>query len=416
MRGTLHTEFETITIHTAKCDLCNAHNQSTMYRCTKCGRHCCKTCWDSKGGDGRHWVHDRQKLTYTGPKAEPLPPLEAPKTELKVAGGKEGERGKVEVKKGADKKDGVTKKERKKSLIVKLDTGKGKKRARDDDESFDKDEYPTPPTTAEGYPEGSAAAENKRRRLAAASNFAEKSKQSNTPRKAAAIKPSTTTTNPISKPKSKPKSKQTAHLPWTKAPSIPIAPKPSTAPSTPAKANHAPLVPSSSTSPTTRKLTQPALPQHQRSYNLDTATATLLSFSGEVLSSPYSDSEDEESHSDSDSHHDEHPPYVPITRAFTAVNNHHATATNNNINISHHNHKANSMEKATHTPTSPKDHQGMHSLLFAAEQLEKRHTSSSGTSPLRIPNINVHGNAGVEAENAKRRRQLARLGEASPSP
>ncbi|KAL8657353.1 MAG: hypothetical protein Q9226_002002 [Calogaya cf. arnoldii] len=396
MRGTLHTEFETITIHTAKCDLCNEHNQSTMYRCTKCGRHCCKTCWDSKGGDGRHWVHDRQKLTYTGPKAEPLPPLVGPKTELK----KEGERVKVQGKKGvADKKDGETKKGRKKSLIVKLDTGKGQKRARDD-ESFDKDDYPSPPTTAEGYPEGSAAAEHKRRRLAASSS-PKKSKQSSTPRKASPIKASTTI-NPISKVKSR----QTARSPWAKAP---LAPKPSTAPSTAAKANA--KVPPSSISPTTRTLTQPPLPQHQRSYNLDSATETLLSFGEEVLSSPYSDSEDDSE----DDEANDGPPYVPIITAFTAVNNHHATAANGNINISHHNHKANSIKKAT----PPKDHQGMHSLLFAAEQLEKRNTSS-GNSPLPARmNVNSNSNGDVartEAEKAKLRRQLARLGEASASP
>ncbi|KAL8845243.1 MAG: hypothetical protein Q9176_000411 [Flavoplaca citrina] len=73
--GAVHTEFETINIHTAKCDLCNRHNTSEIFRCTKRGRHCCKPSWDSKGGSGRHTVHDQGRLAYTGPKAEPLPPI-----------------------------------------------------------------------------------------------------------------------------------------------------------------------------------------------------------------------------------------------------------------------------------------------------------------------------------------------------
>ncbi|KAL9585365.1 MAG: hypothetical protein Q9212_001573, partial [Teloschistes hypoglaucus] len=79
MRGGVHDTFDPITIHTAKCDLCNKHNTSTMFRCTKCGRQCCTPCWDRKGGDGRHSLHNNKQLEYTGPKAEPLPPPETPK-------------------------------------------------------------------------------------------------------------------------------------------------------------------------------------------------------------------------------------------------------------------------------------------------------------------------------------------------
>ncbi|KAL8715798.1 MAG: hypothetical protein Q9220_000465 [cf. Caloplaca sp. 1 TL-2023] len=75
MRGAIHDTFREITIHTAKCDLCNRHNTSKIYRCEKCGRQCCLECWDTKkGGDGRHNLHHKDSITYKGPKAEVLPP------------------------------------------------------------------------------------------------------------------------------------------------------------------------------------------------------------------------------------------------------------------------------------------------------------------------------------------------------
>ncbi|KAL8948930.1 MAG: hypothetical protein Q9222_004917, partial [Ikaeria aurantiellina] len=75
MRGAIHDTFREITIHTAKCDLCNRHNTSKIYRCEKCGRQCCLECWESKkGGDGRHNLHHKDSITYKGPKAEVLPP------------------------------------------------------------------------------------------------------------------------------------------------------------------------------------------------------------------------------------------------------------------------------------------------------------------------------------------------------
>ncbi|KAL8688247.1 MAG: hypothetical protein Q9218_005799, partial [Villophora microphyllina] len=80
MRGGIHDTFDPITIHTAKCDICNKHNTSTMFRCTKCGRQCCTPCWDGKGGNGIHNLHNKKTLEYTGPKAAPLPAPEPPKS------------------------------------------------------------------------------------------------------------------------------------------------------------------------------------------------------------------------------------------------------------------------------------------------------------------------------------------------
>ncbi|KAL8732577.1 MAG: hypothetical protein Q9181_003892 [Wetmoreana brouardii] len=79
MRGAVHDTFVQVTIHTAKCDVCNKHNTSTMYRCTKCGYQRCTPCWERKGGDGRHQLHNKEKIVYTGPRAEALPPPEDPK-------------------------------------------------------------------------------------------------------------------------------------------------------------------------------------------------------------------------------------------------------------------------------------------------------------------------------------------------
>ncbi|KAL8702904.1 MAG: hypothetical protein Q9201_003910 [Fulgogasparrea decipioides] len=76
MRGAVHDTFVQVTIHTAKCDVCNKHNTSTMYRCIKCGYQRCTPCWERKGGDGRHQLHNKEKIVYTGPRAEALPPPE----------------------------------------------------------------------------------------------------------------------------------------------------------------------------------------------------------------------------------------------------------------------------------------------------------------------------------------------------
>lgn len=49
-----HTRFVTVTIHTAKCDICNKHNTSILRRCATCGWQICTPCWDARGGDGSH--------------------------------------------------------------------------------------------------------------------------------------------------------------------------------------------------------------------------------------------------------------------------------------------------------------------------------------------------------------------------
>ncbi|KAL8867234.1 MAG: hypothetical protein Q9174_005795, partial [Haloplaca sp. 1 TL-2023] len=75
MRGEIHSTFTPITIHTAKCDICNKHNTGEMFRCDKCGRQCCQTCWDRPGFDPRHKMHNKDTVAYKGPVAAPLPPL-----------------------------------------------------------------------------------------------------------------------------------------------------------------------------------------------------------------------------------------------------------------------------------------------------------------------------------------------------
>ena len=56
-----HTNFIEIKIHTAKCDTCNKHNTSTMFRCADCGQQCCTACWTKKGGDGTHVLNAGDK-------------------------------------------------------------------------------------------------------------------------------------------------------------------------------------------------------------------------------------------------------------------------------------------------------------------------------------------------------------------
>ncbi len=53
----MHTTFKEIKIHTAKCDECNYHNSSTIYRCIDCSQQCCTPCWNKKGGDGTHLIN-----------------------------------------------------------------------------------------------------------------------------------------------------------------------------------------------------------------------------------------------------------------------------------------------------------------------------------------------------------------------
>ena len=46
--------FETITAHTAKCDLCNGRNRQRMTRCRDCGWQCCQTCARKDGASRTH--------------------------------------------------------------------------------------------------------------------------------------------------------------------------------------------------------------------------------------------------------------------------------------------------------------------------------------------------------------------------
>ncbi|PGH17383.1 hypothetical protein AJ80_04839 [Polytolypa hystricis UAMH7299] len=58
-----HSTFKQITIHTAKCDVCNLHNKSTLRRCTDCGWQICSPCWSARGGNGTHGATRK----FTGP-------------------------------------------------------------------------------------------------------------------------------------------------------------------------------------------------------------------------------------------------------------------------------------------------------------------------------------------------------------
>lgn len=51
----LHSHWEEIKIHTAKCDKCNEHNKSIMYRCTDgCSRQLCTPCKLADPQSGKH--------------------------------------------------------------------------------------------------------------------------------------------------------------------------------------------------------------------------------------------------------------------------------------------------------------------------------------------------------------------------
>lgn len=379
-----------------------------MFRCTKCGRHCCKPCWDARGGDGRHTVHDKQRLAYTGPVAEPLPSAAVVKE-----GKDEAKKGKREKKNDAEemKKGG-----RKKSLIVSLNVGKGKKRARDDgeDDLLEKDESSI---TSNGPAEGSAAAEHKRRRKASggysSSNTLERPKDS-TPRKIALTKtfPSTaktstptypppTITNPPLKPR------QTApHF-------AKIVPEPAhsaklyPAPNMPGKANT--KVPSTSLSPVTRVLlTQ--LPPPQRQYDLASATETLISLGEGIHTYPDSDNDDTgDEYENQDEDEDGEPNPTPFHHRYaTAAHGN----TNPNTNTKTHGIIANGNRNTATTPAyaatahslkneppraptarDEKDLDGMHSLLSAAQMLETQNQplATSPSSSLLVPRACAHG-------------------------
>lgn len=58
-----HKVFKSITVHTAKCDVCNNHNKSILHRCIDCGWQICTPCWLARGGNGAHGA----TRTFTGP-------------------------------------------------------------------------------------------------------------------------------------------------------------------------------------------------------------------------------------------------------------------------------------------------------------------------------------------------------------
>src|SRR5204863_7065656 len=58
-----HSVFKPITIHTAKCDVCNNHNKATLHRCVDCGWQICTPCWVARGGSGAHGA----TRIFTGP-------------------------------------------------------------------------------------------------------------------------------------------------------------------------------------------------------------------------------------------------------------------------------------------------------------------------------------------------------------
>lgn len=60
----VHTKFEAVAAHTAKCDLCNTRNDSGMSRCQSCGWQSCHACTIS---NGRTRTHQAGSRTHTGP-------------------------------------------------------------------------------------------------------------------------------------------------------------------------------------------------------------------------------------------------------------------------------------------------------------------------------------------------------------
>lgn len=76
-----HTTFKQVTIHTAKCDVCNRHNKSTLHRCADCGWQICTPCWDKRGGNGYHGVKRKFKGPTFGqaPVIQQTPHIPSPK-------------------------------------------------------------------------------------------------------------------------------------------------------------------------------------------------------------------------------------------------------------------------------------------------------------------------------------------------
>ncbi|MCJ1251452.1 hypothetical protein MMC30_008685 [Trapelia coarctata] len=68
---TIHNRWEQVFIHTAKCDLCEHHNKSTLYRCLDCKLSICTPCKENDLGDGIHYMNNGGR----GPSATPNAPL-----------------------------------------------------------------------------------------------------------------------------------------------------------------------------------------------------------------------------------------------------------------------------------------------------------------------------------------------------
>lgn len=70
MSTALHTNFEAIKVHTAKCDTCDKHNTLIIYRCADCGMQCCTPCWQERGGDDNHVLNGGDRGWIDGAKTK----------------------------------------------------------------------------------------------------------------------------------------------------------------------------------------------------------------------------------------------------------------------------------------------------------------------------------------------------------
>lgn len=53
-RQAVTVQFEDVTVHTAKCDVCNKRNSRVMVRCLACGWQCCEKCLNARSGGRAH--------------------------------------------------------------------------------------------------------------------------------------------------------------------------------------------------------------------------------------------------------------------------------------------------------------------------------------------------------------------------
>ncbi|KAI9829147.1 MAG: hypothetical protein M1832_000170 [Thelocarpon impressellum] len=97
----LHTSFTAITIHTAKCDLCNARNKSVLQRCDDCGWSICALCVLERGTAGTGHVINEGDQGWTAARAE----TEGPGVRREVEGrtGRKARKGKAKAVEGAER-------------------------------------------------------------------------------------------------------------------------------------------------------------------------------------------------------------------------------------------------------------------------------------------------------------------------